>query len=199
MHGAGTDVYKRFDFIDAVLEEGAMPTVPFWCDVGVTGSRPSVAARSSSAGAGDRHGSVAEEDASDAESDSDADGARDSPKTTPTRSPMPVAGSDAPPGWLGSWRRSQRFTATCVDVIRAGVSAALSGAPPSKAKVVVASPVILCPEDLWRTQRGQCTGVLKLVVQACLSRYACASTVLCGGTAYACHAVVVSPCAWSLQ
>jgi len=27
-----SDRYKRFDFIDAVLEEGAMPTIPRWCD-----------------------------------------------------------------------------------------------------------------------------------------------------------------------
>ena len=27
-----SDTYKRFDFIDAVLEEGAMPTIPRWCD-----------------------------------------------------------------------------------------------------------------------------------------------------------------------
>jgi serine/threonine protein kinase len=27
-----SDTYKRFDFIDAVLEEGVMPTIPRWCD-----------------------------------------------------------------------------------------------------------------------------------------------------------------------
>jgi serine/threonine protein kinase len=26
-----SDVYRRFDFVDAVLEEGAMPTIPKWC------------------------------------------------------------------------------------------------------------------------------------------------------------------------
>jgi len=28
-----SDTHKRFDFIEAVLEEGAMPTIPRWCEV----------------------------------------------------------------------------------------------------------------------------------------------------------------------
>ncbi|RYE98581.1 MAG: protein kinase, partial [Methanobacteriota archaeon] len=191
-----SDVYKRFDFIEAVLEEGAIPTIPRWCDT--LPDAPPVWASDS-------------EDADLCHDEMLPWGWREDltfiagalksltaaappaavmqplfgftvPASALPLSPQMPASSSVPdtPLLQTPMRRASADMRFCVGALSetggsalpgagASGSAPPSGATPSAAAKSVPMPV-LGDVNEWSIERGDCTGVLRLLIESCLSR-----------------------------
>jgi len=126
-----SDTHKRFSFVDAVLEEGAVPTIPRWC-----GRLEGSAGGGSNGGAGEggEEGSSA------------------------------IGPDGLPAGWSEE--------AATVEAYAEALG--LPSAPPSSSPAAGGEEgfLPLGGTRTWRTYRGECTGSLRVLVDACVSRNA---------------------------
>jgi serine/threonine protein kinase len=121
-----SDTYKRFEFVDAVLEEGAMPTIPRWCDA--LSSEPAT-------------------------------------WCTELDDTSLISTEGAPWGW------SEDVDSISITAASLNVSCApLIGSLLQSDVPVTASGKTLGGVEEWSIQSGDCTGVLRLVIETCLNR-----------------------------
>ena len=149
------DVYRRFDFIDAVLEEGALPTIPIWCDI----TRHNKSNRMSNDSSDEEDRSV--DDASSKDNVITGETASSSSSIPTIRHSQSIWDCDV--GAVMQLATVAKKVLTTLDV---PASAALQFA----AEVASAHSRVY-PASRWGVGVGQCSGVLSLLIEACLSRY----------------------------
>lgn len=168
------DAYRRFDFIDAVLEEGALPTLPVWCDV-------SRHIRTITSGDSEDEGMMIDDDDED-----DDDDNKHNTNSNRTSSSVPVGTSvdavsstssvlfNAALPTVSLWRADgdsvDKFTPVAVKVLTTldiPASTALQFA-----RDVSKGHLALFPPSHWKVPIGQCSGTLAMLIEACLNRFA---------------------------
>jgi serine/threonine protein kinase len=170
------DVYRRFDFIDAVLEEGAMPTIPLWCDASACSRRPE------SQGSGTSAAGRPSVDGGESGSESDGDGGHrrssvslgrgsyaDGDLSAPALSALEGSTSDGVSTIEQSWSRFDSEVRAFEAAVRRDVVAVLN-APLTATTLTLSALLGLHPPSRWEVLVGDCTGVLKLIIEACLNR-----------------------------
>ena len=186
-----SDLYRRFDFIDAVLEEGAMPTVPLWCDMasalGDHDMDPDEGSSSSSSSNPAARSRVPATSTDAASTDSDDETTASTPAvgtatpgsvgspapaTSPPSLPL-TASSDVGRSRSGSEVPAWTLYDGEVGELEATARRDFASAMATTASTALPSHALLGlhPPARWRLQQGQCTGVLKLIIEACLNRY----------------------------
>lgn len=172
-----SDTHKRFDFVDAVLEEGAMPTIPRWCEV-LDNETSEAAAASSS------------------ESDADAG------TSAITAAGLPFGWSDdlafidavcgatgdaeaagGPVSSVGSAVRLRAGSKGSFDgITEAGSKNKMSHSSSNRANIVANADRDTAPSSSkpaaaelggvaeWKVPQGECSGAIRLLVESCLSR-----------------------------
>lgn len=178
-----SDVYRRFDFVDAVLEEGAMPTIPRWC-----GPLPSYIDPESSSLEPGISTAAAETSKSDSSGAVDFSGVTLTFSEAPTAltreglpwrwlndeefAPLPVtahtASSTAPP--IVSRHRANSDQNSTGSGATKRSAPAPSAANKSSKTSPSASSNLIGGVDSWRVERGECSGALKLLIESCLAR-----------------------------
>jgi hypothetical protein len=155
-----------------------MPTIPLWCGLHSAASSTAIG-DGAEGGSGDlssrrdrlRTGSV-EAGSSDSDHD-DEHQARASRSSVVSTSPV-LAPASSPQVGLSSpsavWGKYDVDVAELEAQFRREFAASVSSATPSSA-LPSSAMLPLHPPSRWLLQQGQCTGVLKLIIEACLNRY----------------------------
>jgi hypothetical protein len=167
-----------------------MPTIPQWCDTSMTGGRPgssgSLTREAGPSGAGGRaeSGSDSDEEADRSSRGEGAGAGAGSGRGSSSGrgrgrsrddSDVSAAGPGGDAG--GAWTRFDGEVRAYESWIRKEVAVLLTSM--SQGSGLTPSDLLrLHPPTRWGIQKGDCTGVLKLIVEACLNRYAPSHNVL---------------------
>ena len=194
-----SDIYRRFDFVDAVLEEGAMPTIPRWCGTLPNYIDPDCG--SLEPGILTTHIETNKNDLSSSSSSS---------STTTTTSVIDInslpyssiqeVSALSAEGLPWRWLNDEEFAPTLLHNVPLTSSAASSSVhPPITARqransdqastisgsgttkrglaptTVKKSPLSISSNlignaESWKIERGECSGALKLLIESCLAR-----------------------------